>query len=323
VEQEVDRMLQGQKQRLTAKWCRDEECWPADDVEWSVDTKKILEIDPKSGSWTDVKAKGVGIGYLSATRGRKGVSPTIFVYPQPGASNPPAVVTPRRVEVAYPNEIVLELGQHAVVTGWRCSTRDKQQLGADAVPGSADDKCRTRPIADVTGFQNSGLGLLGMVGPSAVLVAKEHNGLDYALVPDPVRLTFADRLKEEGRVREMAVGTSHVYVREAEWKGALLGDLDGDGQVDAADAELLANELAEHGPSIKAKASEYRQGLDLNLDRRIDETDQAVLELLIGSHAGEIVPHRLVWYPERLYERGEPLGGSPEPTPVPTTTPTQ
>lgn len=296
IEQASDTMVEGQTQRVTARWCQDGDCRPADDIEWRVDTTKVLKVKPKTGSWTEVEATGPGVGIYGAWIGkRQHASPVIWVYPKPGAGAVPAAVTPRRVDVAYPNEVVVELGQHFVLTGWRCPTRDAKQLGRDAVPGTDDDDCKTKDLSDITAFKDSGVALVGMAGQSAVLVAEAFIGLDYPLDADPVRLSYADRADKQG-LRPMRVGNAHVYVRNRDWKGPALGDLDGDRSVDQADLDLLTTTLEAAGPRITPASPAWRASLDLNVDHQIDGVDRSLLELLVRSHAGDLVPERLTWW---------------------------
>lgn len=284
-------MLPGQRQRLTAEWCLEGQCWPASNARWSTDDPAIVDFSPSTGSWTDVTSRQPGRGSVTGRAKGQGDRHTFWVYPRPNGGEIPADMERPSVAVVTPDGGTLKLGQHVILTSWRCPTAKANHLGADGEPGTDDDRCEVEDAEGVRSIGESTLSLVELVGPSALLRVDGFGGLDGNVAPSPVQVGFLDhRSVDDGeRQREISTarfGTSNLYVRDGQWRGGLLGDLDQDGAVNAADTGALASVLEESGPSVGRGDSAWRGDLDLNDDRRIDDVDLGLLEVLVRSHAG-------------------------------------
>lgn len=283
-------MLPGQHQRLTAEWCLEGECWPAD-VRWSGDEPGIVDFSPSRGSWTEVTALRPGRGSITARQNGQRDRHTFWVYPRPNGGAIPDDMDAPSVAVATPAGGTLKLGQHVILTAWRCPTARADQLGRDGSPGTDDDGCKVEDTEGVRSIGGSSLALVELVGPSALLRVDGFGGLDGNIAPSPIQVGFLDGRSgggEDPRLGStMRLGTSSLYVRDSQWRGALLGDLDADGSVDASDAGVLSSVLDANGGSIDRRDTGWRDALDLNGDGRIDDVDRGLLEALVRSHAGE------------------------------------
>jgi len=276
-------MLPGQTQRVSADWCLGDRCWPAHDARWSTDTPKVVRVQPTTGSWTQVTALKPGSADLSTGAPRYSSSTGFDVKPRPGRGTDEERYGKPRWHVVTPRDKVLKLGEFVVLTGWRCPTKDTKQVGKDGLPGTADDDCRTRDLRSVRALPYSGLAHVGTFGPSVVMVADSFEIDDDTIQAAPVFLTFDFR---KGRDLDVP----NLRIRDAEWRGPYLGDLDADGEVDSEDVALVATVVTEHGPDIAKGAAGWDEALDLNVDYHIDEVDLDVIDAIAKAHAGEIVP---------------------------------
>ncbi|MEA2025936.1 MAG: hypothetical protein U9O18_04530 [Chloroflexota bacterium] len=306
VEYEQHSMLPGQSQRVTARWCLGDDCWPADEARWSTDTPKVVKLEPTRGSWTQVTALKPGAADVSLSAPRYGYGGGFGVHPRPGKGTDEERYGKERHArkvVVTPRDQVLKLGQYVVLTGWRCPTKGSGQLGPDGQAGTDDDKCRTEDLMRVRALPNSGLAHVGTFGPSAVMFADS-----FEVDDDDIQFAGVFAYFEQGKGYQLI--EPNLYIRDAEWDGPFLGDLDADGDVDDADRALLASALDEHGPEVVLGEVGWGPTLDLNGDHRIDSIDLDILDALVGSHAGVLVPT-----PAQPHPTPRPDFPGPPPTP--------
>ena len=286
VDYELTSMLPGQSQRISAKWCLGDDCWPATEAKWRTRTPKTVRLEPTTGSWTRVTALQPGDADVSLRAPRYGYSGGFEVHPRPGVGTDAeryGTAERGRKVVVTPRDAVLRLGQYVVLTGWRCATKGAGQLGPDGEPGTEDDGCVTEDLLRVRPLPNSGMAEVGTFGPSALLLADS-----FEVTDDDIQFAAVFAAFRQGLGWTLA--QANLYIEDAEWDGSPLGDLDADGDVDDADREMVASVLDAHGGAIGQDAAGWDPGLDINGDHRIDRVDLDLVDAMVRVHAGELVP---------------------------------
>ncbi len=286
IEFEQERLLPRQSQRITAQWCLGDQCWPADDAKWRSDTPNNLKLEPTTGTWTRAIALRPGEADVRVTTQATHYASSFMIRPRAGeGSDRQRYSDARRAEktVVTPRDKVLQLGQYAVLTAWRCPTKGADQLGPDGEAGTEDDKCRTEEPRSFTLLPGSGLASLGTFGPSTVVVAES-----FEIADDDVQ--FAGVLASFDSPAWLVVAEPNLYIRDRRYSGPLLGDLDADDDVDPADLALLETTIDGSDSVIGPGDGGWDAALDLDRDYRLDRVDIEILDALVRAYAGELVP---------------------------------
>ncbi len=278
--------LPGQTLTATASICSGGVCRPAWNPRWVVNSEQYRDlISPPRGDRVRVTAKPKIGGMEIRVKGLWGKDPDGTVIAANHATSVEVRPRPRDAtrdwrrrhggdSSVFPDVQVLRLRQHVVLTGWRCPAANGDGYGADAEPGTTDDDCVVSPITSAGPLPGSGLSFLGTYGPSALLRVDSFVDLGGNLNATGVVVRY-----DSVTPRELHV--PYLYVRNEPWTGPLLGDIDGDRDVDGDDAAAISERIASGSLAPASPASAV--GFDLNADRVIDETDRQLVEALSNA----------------------------------------
>jgi hypothetical protein len=281
-------MLPGQVQIVTAQLGTMGECEDAELVRWRVENPNRGKINPSRGARVRLKARdipgGLGIRIGGTWGERPDGSPERIVYatsatvrPFPGESTAAWRQSRRGDSSVYPEEQVLRVGQHVVLTGWKCPSNGSRRFGKDRRPGTSDDRCEVSPIVTARPLPGSGMTHVGMFGPSTLMRVDAFVDLGDDLNAVGVWVRYGDE-------SSIDIELPWLYARNDPWQGPKLGDIDADGDIDIADLDVISAVLVA-AESVEPGDPTWDKALDVNADRVIDSVDLEILYALIEARA--------------------------------------